>query len=153
MWQENETSIVLKMLDNSMKCKDRSRFNALQRSLLEIERKANKVTPEPGEEENDLSLLPPAELPFTMPSSAMSEDSRNSLGNLGNIAASGSTEPTTNFSPAEQEYLEKAIKQNVKQYDAQINIMIVGNGFTGKTSVTTAIIGSKFELHTPRSTG
>ncbi len=136
MWQENETSIVLKMLDNSLRSKDRSRLTELQRSLLDIERKPEKT---PAEEE--LAPLPSAEVPFTLGPPAQ-EPSRNS----------GSTAETS-FSPAEQEYLEKAIKQNVKQYDAQINIVIVGNGFTGKTSVTTAIVGSKFELNTPRSTG
>lgn len=60
---------------------------------------------------------------------------------------------TGNFSASEKEYLEKAIKQNLKQYDLQVNITIVGNEMTGKTSITSALIGSKFVINTPHSTG
>lgn len=66
---------------------------------------------------------------------------------------SGSSEVVGKFSASEKEYLEKAMKQNLKQYDMQVNVTIVGSGMTGKTSVTSALIGSKFEYNTPRSTG
>jgi len=62
-------------------------------------------------------------------------------------------EIASKFSASEKEYLEKVIKQNLKQYDVQVNITIVGNAMTGKTSITSTLIGSKFELNTPHSTG
>lgn len=45
------------------------------------------------------------------------------------------------------------MKQNFKQYDIQIDITVIGNERTGKTSITSALIGSKFETNTPRSIG
>ena len=135
------------MLDDSLKCKDSSRFTALQRSLLDIEKKAGANFSDNEEMGGDLTLLPPAELPFNLSSDPIIQQEQNSR-NSQQATSAGSS-----FSPAEQEYLEKAIKQNVKQYDVQLNITIVGNGLTGKTSVTNAIIGTKFEKNTPRSTG
>lgn len=69
------------------------------------------------------------------------------------VDTSGSAELPGKFSASEKEYLEKVMKQNLKQYDVQMNITIVGDAMTGKTSVTSALIGSKFEINTPRSIG
>ncbi len=157
VWQENETSIVLKMLDDSVRTKDSSRMTALQRSLLEIERTPGRTFLEKSTSaspEDDLPMLPPSEFSLG-PTEMILEEPELDPGSR-NVQPSASTtggSTAERFSQAEQEYLQKAIKQNVKQHDVQLNITIVGNGMTGKTSVTTALVGSKFDLNTPRSTG
>ena len=141
------------MLDDSLKLKDRSRFNALQRSLLKIERKGGEQN-SGDEKECDLAPLPPSEFSFSLSSAPIIQEQTQSSRNVQPaVSTCSSSLIAESFPPAEQEYLEKAIKQNVKQYDAQLNITIVGNGLTGKTSVTNALIGSKFEFNTPPSTG
>jgi len=65
VWQENETSIILKMLGDSLKTNDESRTDALQRSLLKIEHSTELGPSEKLEEpEGDMFMLPPSE--FTL---------------------------------------------------------------------------------------
>jgi hypothetical protein len=152
VWQENETSIVLKMLGDSLKTKDESRTDALQRSLLKIEH-STELGPSEKLEEPDTFMLPPSEFTlgkFLVYYKDCNEFSRNVLPAAD---TAGSVELPNKFSASEKEYLEKVIRQNLKQYDVQVQITIVGNEMTGKTSVTSALIGSKFKLNTPHSTG
>jgi len=142
------------MLDDSLKTHDSSRMKALQRSLLNIERTTPNFFDKGEESENE----PPPIPEFSLGPAAMALDNDHELTrNFQDKASTGSSSSTSltggNFSLAEREYLQKVIKQNVKQYDVQLNITIVGNSMTGKTSITSAIMGSKFELNTPRSTG
>lgn len=137
-WQENETSIVLKMLDDSIKTKDNTRVNALQRSLLELERQTYIKEPDSA------FMLPPPQLPPQFTPLELSSDP---------ITTYSFPEANSPFSPKELEYLNKAIEQNVKQYEKFVKIIIVGNNRTGKTSLMNCLIGSKFQADTPNSVG
>jgi hypothetical protein len=180
-WQENETSIVLKMLDDSMKSQDQPRLQALQRSLLEIERKSGKDLPDsdqPSPEPLSLSSLSPSPSPLPSPvplkvgrvhraprhktqsgclpvgHTGPGTSHSNPSGSTRSSFATFSTFSEGDlFSPSEQEYLNKAMKQNLKQYDAQLNLMIVGPSQSGKTSLVNALTGAKLANQTPHSVG
>lgn len=128
LWHENETSIVIKMLDRSMKDNDHKTTVELQRTLLELERSS--------------SLRSGDSSPGSL---KQSEQSRAHSFNM-----TKESEPQKNsrsdaslFSPTEVEYLEKAIMQNTKQYDDQITIMLIGNQEVGKTSLMNMWLGLK----------
>lgn len=72
VWQENETSIILKMLGDSLKTGDDPRRDALQRSLLKIEHSTELGPSEKIDiPENDLFMLPPSE--FTLSKSLITK--------------------------------------------------------------------------------
>lgn len=133
VWQENETSITLKMLSESMKSNDHERVEALKRSLLDLEAKYEKTAIEPEDD-------------------SASPDSHQckSLNSPSHIQFN---EASQTFSPQEVKYLQKAIEQNTKSYDLQISMMFIGDSFTGKTSLMNAIIGSENPLKTKPTTG
>lgn len=63
-WTENKTSIILKMLGDSLKTKDNIRMDALQRSLLNIEHAHTTETnpiQQTDEDANDNFILPPSD--------------------------------------------------------------------------------------------
>ena len=129
VWHENETSIVIKMLDQSMKENDQDRVIELQKSLLELERKSDirseETTPKNIKNFDQLILK-------------RTQSEKIIYENL-----SPKRSEAILFSPVEEEYLKKAIKQNTKQYDEKINIMIIGNQDVGKTSLMNSWLGSK----------
>ena len=130
------------MLDESLKLKDESRFNALKRSLLDIERQPCCYSY--SEEALDLSPSPKTE-----------SSSRKSVHSMTRsfYAPSSTTEQSHDFSPVEEEYLERALRQNVKQHEIQIKIMIVGSSRVGKTSLMHAFMGQAFQNTPPKSIG
>ena len=130
MWQENETSIIIKMLDRSMKERDQPRTLELQKSLLELERKSDTPT-----DELDLKQL--GSIPIQCKSKSLTLES--SVSSPSELTTHSDGSP---FSPKEREYLKKAMLQNTKQYDAQLNITILGGSGTGKTSLMNAWLGS-----------
>lgn len=146
VWQENETSIVLKQLDDSLRHKDSSRFHALQKSLLEIERRSDKDQSS-SSDFDDFSLCPME--PQRRESAASVQSLPVPLGETMELMTGRGEE----FSASEKQYLEKAIRQNVKQYDVQFNVLFVGDSQTGKTSIMRTMIDPKFASSTPRSTG
>ncbi|MDR3546656.1 MAG: hypothetical protein P4M11_00005 [Candidatus Pacebacteria bacterium] len=133
-WQENETSIVLKMLGKSVKERDEGKIQELERYLLTLEHKSDSSSS--GEEESSPTSLKQA-------TSLVEARSKSFLSPHGSESGESSLTDPGNFSPSELAYLKKAIRQNTKQYDMQINIMIVGNTFTGKTSLMSAMLGEK----------
>lgn len=145
-WQENETSIVLKMLSESLKSRDTERTTALERSLLELERKSD----EDEDQENRTNSF-----------EANSVKQRPKAGSMTCSHKTGSTESSflsdpngrTSFTPTEKDYIMKAIKQNTRQHDLGIAIMIVGSARSGKSSLMNSMMGGKFEDKTPKTFG
>lgn len=115
-------------MDEAIKSNDEERIKELKQSLLEVESK-------PGDRHSAKSS--PGSSPTMNPSSFHSDMS---------------LQTKSLFSQEEEIYLEKAIKQNTKQYDFQVNIMIVGNSNTGKTSLINAMMG-KVGRHTEPTIG
>ncbi len=144
VWQENETSIVIKMLTQSMKDQDHSRTLELQRSLLELERKSDVLSDE--ESPIDFKNLPE---PLRHQPKSKSVTVSPTFG----PSPSPSCFSDDQFSPKELEYLKKAVQQNTKQYDLQINITLVGNSGCGKTSLMNAWLGSPSPMKTKPTTG
>ncbi len=160
-WQENETSIVLKMLGQSVKENDQGRVQELERYLLDLERKSDgsecngrNSAPSSAELEavSELVLtksgqksksVSSAQIPFPL---ALGRQDSSSSGET-------SLTESASFSPVEVEYLKKAIRQNTKQYDMQINIMIVGDTLTGKTSLMRALLGDSHPSKTKPTVG
>eukprot|EP00826_Nyctotherus_ovalis_P000813 TRINITY_DN1004_c0_g1_i1.p1 TRINITY_DN1004_c0_g1~~TRINITY_DN1004_c0_g1_i1.p1 ORF type:complete len:187 (+),score=48.87 TRINITY_DN1004_c0_g1_i1:435-995(+) len=126
IWHENEVSIVIKMLDQSMKEKDKERTIELERSLLELERKADTRT-----DEASSTLGGPLPSKVQSFGSASAEEAKRAH----------TRSETSPFSLVEEEYLRKAILQNTKQYDEQITVMLVGNCDTGKTRLMNSWLG------------
>ena len=133
-WQENETSIIIKMLNQSIKNKEHDKVAELKRSLLELERKSEKAT-----SDEDPSFSPPQDLDLVRYKS-------KSFSGIA-LRQSGSerseTSQVTHFSASEATYLERAVQQNTKQHDALINVMILGSSSSGKTSLMHALLGQK----------
>jgi len=148
-WHENETNIVIKMLAQSMKEQDRSRTVELQRSLLELEKKSDL----PSDEESpmpvdfrEIKLISDCySSPIKSRSCPLSVDSGSPKDS---VCSEGSP-----FSLKEEEYLRKAIMQNTKQYDMQINFMVIGNTGTGKTSLINSWLGSITPMQTKPTKG
>ena len=57
------------------------------------------------------------------------------------------------FSVKETEYLEKVMIQNTRQYDATLNVMIIGDTGVGKTSLMNAWLNSENPLMTKHTIG
>jgi len=139
-WHENETSIVIKMLDRSMKDNDHETTIELKRTLLELERR-----PDIRSGENSPESLNQPELSK----------------NYSFISITGGSESPKKFSksdvnlfsPKEAEYLDKVIMQNTKQYDKQLTIMLIGNQGVGKTSLMNAWLGLKDKRISQHSIG
>ena len=152
VWQENETSIILKMLSDSLRSHDSDRTEELKRSLLELDRKSDKDS----FNEDDAALNS-----FQLPVAAIKRG--NSASNielmpyspksLPDSPASAEEKKSNSFSPQDKAYIEKAIKQNTKQHDMQVSIMLVGGARTGKTSLMNALAGLHFKEHTPCTVG
>lgn len=141
VWHENETSIVIKMLNQSMKEHDKLRTVELQKSLLELEGKTESYeNAESPVSSKELIRLLPKELH----SFALALELCTSL------------QPTKSegpFTVKETEYLEKVIRQNTKQYDSSLNIMIIGDSEVGKTSLMNSWLGVKNPLATRHTFG
>ena len=143
-WQENETSIVIKMLHESILSNDDERVQALQRSLLDLERKSDKDMDDDG-------------LPNSLPSDCIPIKAKSFTSSALSHHTGSTGESAPNdllcFSPTEADYLNKAMQQNMKQYEAQINVMVVGNSMTGKTSLMHSMLGQKVPLQLRHTTG
>lgn len=135
-WLENETSIVIKRLDQSMKEKDYESTMELKRTLLELERRADLRT----DEESPENFKHPEAL------SSFQTHSFNVMEQV-DLHKKASKSDASAFSATEKEYLEKAIMQNTKQYDEQLTIMLIGSQEVGKTS----LINSWFGLSNSRT--
>lgn len=133
VWQENETSIVIKMLDQSMKERDAPRTMKLQRSLLRLEGRAQNV-----ECEGLIGLLPKCVQNFTL---------------AVDVCAGSESVEGGQFTLKETEYLEKAILQNTKQYDHKLNVLLIGDAGVGKTSLMNVWLGVKDPLGTVQTHG
>ena len=144
VWQENETSIVIKMLDQSMKNRDQEKIHELKRSLLDLERKSENA---PSDDE--WSNSSPTCKSDCFPSRSKSFTTSHLSGSTSETLA----EMRASFSHREEEYLEKAMRQNTKQYDSQVNVMIIGNSVTGKTSLMNAMLGIKSSSQTKPTIG
>lgn len=127
LWHENETSIVIKMLDRSMKDNDHETTIELQRTLLDLERSS--------------SLRSGDSSPENLKQSEVSRAHSFSMTKGSESPKKLSQSDASLFSPTEAEYLEKAIMQNTKQYDDQITIMLIGNQDVGKTSLMNMWLG------------
>lgn len=130
IWHENETSIVIKMLDQSMKENDSNRTLELEKSLLELERNSELRS----DEESPTNHLPSAEL---LPERVRSF---TELPYLESYKEETKSEENP-FSQTEAEYLKKAIMQNTRQYDDQITIMLIGDEGVGKTCMMNSWLG------------
>lgn len=133
-WQENEVSIVIKMLDQSMKENNTERIIELEKCLLELERKSDMQT-----NEGSPSIKP---ISSNIHSFAAVESFNGSPRSV-----------NSPFSLDEEEYLQKAIIQNTKQYDEQITIMLIGDKETGKTSLMNSWLGLPNPSKTQRTLG
>lgn len=130
IWHENETSIIIKMLNQSIKVNDQERTIELQKSLLNLERKSDMINDEESPnspEVFDELLLKRAQ-------------SLNILETKENKKKKYKSNENP-FSPLETKYLEKVIMQNTKLYDEQITIMIIGDQEVGKTSLMNSWLG------------
>lgn len=157
VWQQNETSIVLKMLENSLRSQDIISIQALKRYLLGLEHKSykdNQLLDDSLSLAFQTNASPNRKMIFTQELAQNNTcDSSFCSKTSGSSPSLRSNEncQSLELSPLEEEYLEKAIKQNIKQYDHQINITIIGNERTGKTSLMQRFTGLQFELK--RTTG
>ena len=139
VWHENETLIVIKMLDQSVKSKDEETILELQKSLLKLEGK-EKASLAKREDSQLLELLP--------------KRIRQLALNLGLYFHKGSLKTkVAPFSVRETEYLEKAMMQNTRQYDAQITIMMTGDAKVGKTSLMNTWLGVENSFVTKETIG
>jgi len=136
-WQENKVSIVIKMLDKSMKENDTERIIELEKCLLELERKSDVQI------NKESSIIKPV-------SSNVQSSGIENLVELSNEPARNGDSP---FSLDEEEYLQKAIMQNTKQYDEQITIMLIGDKKTGKTSLMNSWVGVSNPSRTEHTLG
>ena len=141
-WQENETHIVLKMINESLKVKDYKKVNELQRSLLNLERR-----PETSSNSKEEELTSPTPSENSSPrQSLLHESTSDSLIEQAIIKDEGETgkNELADFSPIECVYLEKAMQQNTKQYELNVNIMLVGSQSCGKTTLMYSLLGKKW---------
>ncbi len=123
------------MLRESMGSNDDERTQALQRSLLELERKSDK-----DPDEGALPQSEPAGL-LHLPMKRKSKSFSPATARASSTSPEANSHNSACFSPVEAEYLNKAMKQNLKQYDMQISLMIVGNSGTGKTQLLHSMLG------------
>jgi polynucleotide 5'-kinase involved in rRNA processing len=130
-WHENETSIVIKMLDRSMRDNDHETTIELKRTLLELERRSGVRSAESS--------------PENLSQPELSRNYSFSIIRGSESPKKFSRSDGTLFSPKEMEYLDKAIMQNTKQYDNQLTIMLIGNQEVGKTSLMNAWLGLKWQ--------
>ena len=142
VWHENETSIIIKMLDQSIRENDKERIIELQKSLLKLEYDSNVKT-------HEGSPVFMRKIPQVIPKRTQSSKAVNQL----RYPRKSSKTQTSQFSVFEEEYLKKAIMQNTKQYDEQINIMIVGNKGVGKSSLMNAWQNLENPLKTEHTIG
>ena len=135
------------MLHQSLISNDDERTQELQRSLLDLERKSEKDLDDDG-----LPKSVPAQLPRT--ASTLKSKSCTAVGLEHPEEAGETSSPEALcFSPVEVEYLDKAMRQNMKQYDMQISLMIVGNSLVGKTTLMHSMLGIKPLLQLRPTTG
>ena len=123
------------MLDQSIKGKDQIRINELQRSLLELQRETDSFTCKEFLNNDEFEETETGNKSFSLIS--------NDYNYHEEIA----------FTEKETEYLKKVIKQNIKQYDEQINIVILGNKGVGKTSLMNSMLKSNNPLKTKHTIG
>jgi hypothetical protein len=147
-WQENETSIVLKMLDQAMKDKDAEKMTELKRSLLEIERKSveevSEVESPPfngigaGEKGIEPKIRGRVSMTPTQASKSFVESFESEC---------------KSFSLFESEYLQKVLLQNTKQFEAQIIVTLIGSAISGKTSLMNSLLGFPEAIKTKPTKG
>ncbi len=136
------------MLGESIRNRDEERTAELKRSLLDVERRSDRATTNEDEQQPHSPLLRATDIPI-----CKSKSFTSGLPLFPAGSEDGSPTGSLGFSPTEAQYLEKAIMQNTKRYDVQVNVMIVGNANTGKTCLMHTLLGSAFPTLAKPTTG
>ena len=111
---EGEYSVVLKAIEKAVNEKDEENTAILKRALLYLEKR--------GSMESDLESTS-SQSTVISPYDTMPSD-------------------VDEYTPSEKNMVEKLISQNIKQYDALMNIMLVGERMTGKTTFIHTLVNS-----------
>jgi len=149
-WQENETQIIIKSMNESLKLKDYEKVKELKRSLLNLERRSehNEENKE-GDEVSSISINS-----YNSPAPSLDKPStRDTLREFPMLNEEHSKDQTNEFSPIENNYLEKVIQQNVRCQDLKLTIMLLGYKGAGKTTLMNAILNGKCQNDTQPTHG
>jgi hypothetical protein len=125
-WVEGEYTATLKALEKAYNDNNTSAANSLQKAILDLERRSSAETSE--------------EINETTPSQQT-------------IATYPSEESDCQYSPSEKSKLEKILLQNIKQYDHLLNVMLIGESKTGKSSFIHTFIYGDAPTHLKETNG
>ncbi len=142
------------MINESLKAGDYEKVKELKRSLLNLEkRSSDPVQGGASKKDEEDHISPTASENSSAPQSLDKTSTRDSLKEFTLIHEAGGSprnEPAE-FSPVENRYLEKAIKQNVRQHDLKVCLMLLGGKATGKTTLMHAFLGER-NVESPKPT-
>ena len=113
-WVEGEYTAILKALEKAVNQKDEGNTALLKRALLSLEKR--------GSIESDI------------------ENTGSIQG--ANTNSSENSSDIEEYTELEKTMIEKLINQNIKQYDRLVNVMMVGERMTGKTTFIHTFINS-----------
>lgn len=116
-YEENEYTIILKAIEDAVSQNDKERYNELKLNLLSLEKRAYSDSEE-GSEDSPL------------------QPSRK-------CCSTGIASPE--ISPIDERHIEAIIKNNTKQYDLKVYVLLAGEHKSGKTTLINTYINEKEE--------
>ena len=123
-WVEGEYTATLKALEKAYNDNNTIAASTLQKAILDLERRSSAEICE--------------EIYDTSPSSPPIYTNE---------------EREAQYSPTEKRKLEKILLQNIKQYDHLLNVMIIGESKTGKSTFIHSFISGNIPAHLKETNG
>ena len=125
-WVEGEYTATLKALEQAYNENNTIAANSLHKAILDLERRSSSETSEEINETTPIQQL---------------------------ITTNASEESNCQYSPSEKSKLEKILLQNIKQYDLLLNVMLIGESKSGKSSFIHTFIYGDAPTHLKETNG